>query len=73
MGAELELPPTPGLEVRRFCHGERRGKAREKVAVVLAFRHALGAHEALGRPDALSGFFEVVHRLFEDGIFVGHE
>ena len=36
----------------------------EEVAVVLAIGHALGAHEALGRPDALSGFLEVVHRLF---------
>ena len=25
----LEIPPTPGLEVRRFCHGERRREARE--------------------------------------------
>ena len=41
--------------------------------MVLTFRHALSAHEALGRPDALSGFLEVVHRLFEDGVFVGHD
>jgi hypothetical protein len=41
--------------------------------VVLAFGHALRAHEALGRPDALSGLLEVVHRFFEDGVFVGHE
>jgi hypothetical protein len=41
--------------------------------VVLAIGHALRAHEALGRPDALSGFLEVVHRLFEDGVFVGHD
>jgi hypothetical protein len=40
--------------------------------VVLAIGHALRAHEALGRPDTLSGFLEVVHRLFEDGVFVGH-
>jgi hypothetical protein len=40
--------------------------------VVLTFRHALRAHKALGRPDALSGLLEVVHRLFEDGVFVGH-
>jgi hypothetical protein len=33
----LEIPPTPGLEVRSFCHGERRCEAREKVAVALAF------------------------------------
>ena len=33
--------------------------------MVLAVGLALGAHEALGRPDALSGFFQVVHRLFE--------
>ena len=37
----------PGLEVCRLCHGERRRKAREEVAVVLAIGHALGAHEAL--------------------------
>jgi hypothetical protein len=24
-------------------------------------------------PDALAGFLEVVHRLFEDGVFVGHD
>jgi hypothetical protein len=41
--------------------------------VVLAFGHALRAHEALGRPYAPSGFLEVVHRLFEDGVFVGHD
>jgi hypothetical protein len=41
--------------------------------VVLAFGHALRAHEALGRPDALPGFLEVVHRLFENGVFVGHD
>jgi hypothetical protein len=41
--------------------------------VVLAFRHALRAHEVLSRPYALSGFFEVIHRLFEDGGFVGHD
>ena len=69
----LKIPPAPGLEVCGFCHGERRRKAREKVAVVLAFGHALRAHEALSRPDALSGFLEVVHRLFEDGAFVGHD
>src|SRR5215204_7207511 len=31
---QLEIPPAPGFEVRRFCHGERRRKAREEVAVV---------------------------------------
>jgi hypothetical protein len=41
--------------------------------VVLAIGHTLRAHEALGRPNALSGFLEVVHRLFEDGVFVGHD
>jgi hypothetical protein len=30
------------------------------------------AHEALGCSDALPGFLEVVHRLFEDGSFVGY-
>jgi hypothetical protein len=40
--------------------------------MVLAFGHTLRAQEALGRPYALSGFLEVVHRLFEDGVFVGH-
>ena len=33
----------------------------------------LRAREALGHPDATSCFFEVVHRLFEDGVFVCHE
>jgi hypothetical protein len=41
--------------------------------VVLAIGHAFRAHKALGRPDALPGFLEVVHRLFENGVFVGHE
>jgi hypothetical protein len=41
--------------------------------VVLAIGHTLRAHEALGRPDALPGFLEVIHRLFEDGVFVGHD
>ena len=67
------IPPTPGLEIRSLGHGERRREAREEVAVVLAIGHTLGAHEALSRPDALSGFLEVVHRLFEDGVFFGHE
>jgi hypothetical protein len=69
----LEISATPGLEECSFCHGERRREARKKVAVVLTIGHALRAHEALGRPDALSGFLEVVHRLFEDGNFVGHD
>jgi hypothetical protein len=41
--------------------------------VVLAIGHTLRAHEALSRPDALPGFLEVVHRFFEDGVFVGHD
>jgi hypothetical protein len=41
--------------------------------MVLAIGHALRTHEALSRPDALSGFLEVIHRLFEDGVFVGHD
>jgi hypothetical protein len=69
----LEIPPTPGLEVCSFCHGERRRKACKKVAVVLAIGHALRAHEALGRSDALPGLLEVVHRLFEHGVFVSHK
>jgi hypothetical protein len=40
--------------------------------VVLAISHTLRAQEALGRPYPLPGFLEVVHRLFEDGVFVGH-
>jgi hypothetical protein len=43
----LETPATPGLEVCCFGHGERRREARKEVTVVLAFRHALRAHEAL--------------------------
>ena len=38
-----------------------------------ALLDALRAHEALGRPYALSGFLEVVHRLLENGVFVGHD
>jgi hypothetical protein len=70
---QLEISPPPGLKVCGFCHGERGGEARKKFTVVLAIGHALGAHEALSRPDALSGFLEVVYRLFEDGVFVGHD
>ena len=66
------ISPTPGLEVRRFGHGERRREARKKIAVVLAIGYALRAHEALGSPDALPGLPEVVHRFFEDGVFVGY-
>jgi hypothetical protein len=33
---QLEIPPTPSLEVCRFGHGERGREAREEVAVVLA-------------------------------------
>jgi hypothetical protein len=72
MGTELEISTTPGLKVRRFGHGERRRKASKEVTVVLAIGHTLRAHEALGRPDALASLLEVVHILFEDGIFVGH-
>jgi hypothetical protein len=69
----LVIPPTPGLKVCGFCHGERRRKARKEVAVILAIGHALRTHKALGCPDALSGFLKVVHRLIENGVFVGHE
>jgi hypothetical protein len=41
--------------------------------VVLTIGQALRAHEALSRPYALCGFFEVDHGLFEDGVFVGHD
>jgi hypothetical protein len=41
--------------------------------VVLAIGHALRAHAALGRPDALTCLLEVVHRLFENCVFVGHD
>src|SRR5215216_5266497 len=64
---------TPGLEVRRFRHGKRRRKARKEVTVVLTIGHTLRAHEALSRPYALSGFLEFDHRLFEYGVFVGHD
>jgi hypothetical protein len=39
----------------------------------MSSQSAVRAHEALGRPYALSGFLEVVHRLFENGVFFGHE
>jgi hypothetical protein len=38
--------------------------------VVLAFGHTLRAHEAMGRPDALPSFLQIIHRLVKDGIFV---
>jgi hypothetical protein len=41
--------------------------------VVLAIGHALRTHEALGRPYSLPGFLEVVHSLFEDSVFFGHD
>jgi hypothetical protein len=41
--------------------------------VVLAFGHTLRTHQALSCSDSLPGFLEVVHRLFEDGVFVGHD
>jgi hypothetical protein len=41
--------------------------------VVLTIGYALRAHEALSRSDALPGFLEVIHCLFEDGVFVGHD
>jgi hypothetical protein len=41
--------------------------------VDLALGHPLRAHEALSRSDSLSSFLEIVHRLFEDGVFVGHD
>jgi hypothetical protein len=40
--------------------------------VVLAIGHTLRAHQALGCPDALPGFLEVVHRLLEDTV-VSHD
>jgi hypothetical protein len=73
MGTELEIPPPRGLKICSFRHSERRREARKKVAVVLAIGHALRAHQALSRPDALPGFLKVVHRLFEDGVFISHD
>src|SRR5215211_2739850 len=72
-GGWLVIPATPRFEVCCFCHGERRREARKEVTVVLAIGHTLRAHEALSRPDTLPDFLEVVHRLSEDGAFVGHD
>jgi hypothetical protein len=69
----LKIPPTPGLKVCSFGHGERRRKTREEVAVIFTIGHTLRAHEALGSPYSLSGFLEVVHRLVKYGVFVGHD
>ena len=41
--------------------------------MVLVISHALRAHEALSGPDALPSLLEVIHRLFEDGVFVGQK
>jgi hypothetical protein len=41
MGTELEISTTPGLKVRRFCHGERRRKASKEVKGGLAVGQAL--------------------------------
>jgi hypothetical protein len=46
-----KIPLASGLKVRRFYHGKHRREAREKVTVVLAFRHTFRAHEALSRPE----------------------
>jgi hypothetical protein len=73
MGTELEIPPAPSLEVCGFCHGERCREAHKKVAVVLAIGHTLRTHEALGSPDALPGFLEVVHCLVKYGVFADHD
>src|SRR5919112_4631221 len=67
-----EIPLASRFEVGSLGHGERRREARKEVTVVLAIGHTQRAHEALGCFDALPGFLEVVHRLFEDGVFVGH-
>jgi hypothetical protein len=69
MDTELEISPTPGLKVCSFGHGERHREPREKIAMVLSFGHALRAHKALSRPYALASFLEIVHSLFEDGVF----
>ena len=50
--------------------GRRQG-GRPPVAKYIPLHYR--AYEALSRPDALPGFLEVVHRLFEDGVFVGHD
>jgi hypothetical protein len=72
VGTELEIPPAPGFEIRSLGHGERRREARKNVSVVLAIGHTLRAQKALGCPDALPGFLEVIQSLFENGIFVGY-
>ena len=41
--------------------------------MVFAIGHALRAHEALGCPDALPGLLGVIHRVFENGVFIGHD
>jgi hypothetical protein len=41
--------------------------------VVFAISHPLRAQKALSRTNALPGFFEVLHSLFENGVFVGHD
>jgi hypothetical protein len=56
-----------------FIHRTSGQRNFEKVAVVLAIGHALRAYEALGCPDALPGFLEVLHSLLEDSVFVGHK
>jgi hypothetical protein len=73
VGTELEIPPAPALQVCSFCHGERRREAHEEVAVILTVRQTLRAHQALSRPDSLSGFLEVVDSLFENGVFIDHD
>jgi hypothetical protein len=39
----------------------------------MSSQFAVRAHEALGRPDTLPSLLEVVHHLFENGVFVGHD
>jgi hypothetical protein len=66
----LEIPPTPGLQVRSLGHGKRRREARKEVAVILAIDHALRTHKALGCPYALAGFLEVASSAHDNTVRV---
>ena len=60
------------LSVGRFCRVQRLGRARPQPQVVRGIHERAMWHEAAGRSDAPGGLAEVVDRLVERGVFVGH-
>ncbi len=69
----LQLMPPAGLHVGSLAHIQRRREARQRLLVGLFLGHPLRVvyDDQCGRY-ALDGFSLVVHRLFEDRLFVGY-